>query len=98
MTTRAATSALSEPAGAGRAATAAKPRSDFHPELDGVYLFHWILYAAIVRQDAFGLKTASPWANFVIVGAATIASALLSWNLAEKQFLKLKWRTSVPRI
>ena len=64
----------------------------------GIYLFHWILYAAIDRHDAFGLKTGSPWANFVIVGAATIASALLSWNLVEKQFLRLKWRTSVLRI
>ena len=63
-----------------------------------IYLFHWILYAAIVRHDAFGLRTASPWANFVIVGAATIAAAVLSWNLVERQFLKLKWRTSVPRI
>jgi peptidoglycan/LPS O-acetylase OafA/YrhL len=64
----------------------------------GIYLFHWLLFAAIAKHDVFGLRTRSPWANFVIVGAATIASALLSWNLVEKQFLKLKWRTFVPRI
>jgi peptidoglycan/LPS O-acetylase OafA/YrhL len=63
----------------------------------GIYLFHWILQSAFDRYDVFGLRTRSPWANFVIVGAATIAAALLSWHAVEKQFLRLKWRTFRPR-
>ena len=63
----------------------------------GIYLFHWILHLAIDKNDAFGLRTPSPWANFVITGAATIAAALISWHAVEKQFLKLKWRTFRPR-
>ena len=64
----------------------------------GIYLFHWIIYMSFVELDAFGWKTASPWGNFAIVAISTVVLALLSYNLLEKQCLKLKLRAFEPRV
>jgi hypothetical protein len=96
MTTRAETIAPSEPSGAtGTARTAAKPRVDFHPELDGVrgmmmaavFLFHCAPRTGVAVFDGF---VGSMWISIDVFFA--LSGFLITRNLLDDRHNVYRYR------
>lgn len=58
----------------------------------GIYVYHWLVWFALVRTEIFGGWVRSPWENTAITASATLLLAWVSFHCLEKPFLHLKAR------